>query len=150
MYGTDVSAPEIEATLAGRRVKMRFGHAQMRHAELFWQRMCRGKLGYLGIVELLTARTYGGMSAIAYGAVVDAALSEGKEPISMYDFDRIVSYEELRAAAQDMIDAVIESMPQGDKKNVRRRPRTPEMSTHGAASSGQDCEPASASEIYGK
>lgn len=143
MYASDVSAPEIEVKLAGRYVKMRFGHAAMRHAELFWQQMCRGKLGYLGIVELLTARTYGGMSAIAYGAVADAALSEGKEPITMHDFDRIVSYDELRAAAQAMIDAVIESMPKGDRKNVQRRPRTPETTTHGGASSAQDCEPAS-------
>jgi hypothetical protein len=150
MFGTDVSAPEIEAVLAGRRVKMRFGHAAMRHAELYWQKMCRGKLGYLGIVEQLTARTYAGLGAIAYGAVADAAMEEGKTPITMHDFDRMVTYAELRAAAQAMIDAVIESMPQGERKNVRRRPRTPETTIHGEASSGQDCVPASASEICGE
>lgn len=118
MMATDVSAPEITARIGGREVTMRFDHNQMRMSEIYYQQTTLRKLGYLGIVDQMISRTYIGLGAIAYGAAASAAMALGKTPIAAGEFDRTASYDELRACAQTMIDAVIESMPKGEAKNA--------------------------------
>ena len=152
MQATEILCPEMEAKICGRKaVRMVFSHHQMRMSELYWQYCTRGKLGYFGIVDQAIARTYIGLGAIAYGAVAAAAMDEGKAPIAMRDFDKICTYDELRALATNLIGCVIESMPKGggDRKNALRRPQGAKT-THGGRSSGEDCAPASDTRTSGE
>ena len=72
MLATDVSAPEMEAQLCGRSVTLRFDHNAMRQAELYYKWSTQEVLGYYGIVDLVTRRTYCGLGALAYGAAAAA------------------------------------------------------------------------------
>lgn len=152
MLATDIAAPEMDAKICGRgSVRMVFSHHQMRQSELYWQYCTRGKLGYLGIIDQAIARTYVGLGAIAYGAVAAAAMEEGKMPIAMRDFDRLCTYDELRAMAAAMIDAVMESMPKGRGagKNAQGRAQRARI-TPGGRSSGERCVPASDTQKSGE
>lgn len=117
MQATDISAPQIEATLGGRATALRFDHNQMRMAELYYQGTTLRKLGYLGIVDQAISRTYVGLGAIAYGAAASAAMDAGAIPLTMREFDRAVTYDELRGCAQELIASVTASIsPQGKGK----------------------------------
>lgn len=111
MNAADISAKEKTATLGGKEVILRFDHNQMRLCEEYWQETTRRKLGYLAIVDQLAARTYSALGAIAYGAAASAAMARNAVPISMHDFDRQVSYTELRACANLLSRCVIDSFP---------------------------------------
>ncbi len=149
MLASDVSAQEMEGKLGGRMVAMRFDHNQMRMSELYWQHTTRGKLGYYGIVDQAIHRTYVGLGALCYGAVASAAMSAGKPPVTMTEFDRMTHYDDLRPLAEQMIDAVIASMPRGNAKNAEGRPQETKTITRGEALSGQRCEPASDTGTFG-
>lgn len=116
MLATEITAPEKEAKLGGKTVRLRFDHNQMRQSEIYYQNTVLRKLGYIGIVDQLLARTYIGLGAIAYGAAASAQMAEGRIPMAMREFDRDVSYDELRAAAQTLVSGVMESMPKGGAK----------------------------------
>lgn len=143
MLATDVSAPEIAAKLCGREVLMRFDHNQMRQSELYWQYSTGGVLGYYGIVDQAANRTYCGLGAICYGAVAAAAIEQGKQPISMAQFDRMADYRALRPLAGQMIDCVIRSLPgpEGGEKNADGL-RGAQTATPGTPSSQPGCEQA--------
>lgn len=113
MNGVDISAKEEVARLGGKEVILRFDHNQMRMAEEYWQHTTRRKLGYLAIIDQLAARTYSALGAIAYGAAASAAMARDVVPVSMRDFDKQVSYTELKACANMLSRCVIDSFPRG-------------------------------------
>lgn len=119
MHSTDIAAPVLAAVLGGRNVTLRFDHYQMRMSELYWQYSTRGKLGYIGIVDQLIHKTYCGMGAIAYGAVASAAIEAGKEPIAMSAFDKLASYDELKACQKALLDGAMGALPKGRKGGGR-------------------------------
>lgn len=125
MLATDASAPEMEALLCGRSVTLRFDHNAMRQAELYWQWSTHGVLGYYGIIDMATRRTYCGLGALCYGAAAAAAMDAGREPMAKREFDRMVSYDEMRPLAAQMIDCVVRSLPkaEGGAKNAEGQPQ---------------------------
>lgn len=125
MLATDASAPEMEALLCGRSVTLRFDHNAMRQAELYWQWSTHGVLGYYGIIDMATRRTYCGLGALCYGAAAAAAMDAGREPMAKREFDRMVSYDALRPLAAQIIDCVVRSLPvpQGGEKNAAGQPQ---------------------------
>lgn len=125
MLATDASAPEMEALLCGRSVTLRFDHNAMRQAELYWQWSTHGVLGYYGIIDMATRRTYCGLGALCYGAAAAAAIDAGREPMAKREFDRMVSYDAMRPLAAQMIDCVVRSLPkaEGGAKNAEGQPQ---------------------------
>lgn len=125
MLATDVSAPEMEALLCGKTVTLRFDHNAMRQAELYWQWSTHGVLGYYGIIDMATRRTYCGLGALCYGAAAAAAIDAGREPMAKCEFDRMVSYDAMRPLAAQMIDCVVRSLPkaEGGAKNAEGQPQ---------------------------
>jgi len=116
MSDTAFPAPQGEIRLFDREVAVRFDHNQMRQTELYWQWAVGTRLGYLGIVMQLTARTFVGLEAVAYGAVVSAQMAAGESPMTRHEFDVKADYAQLREAAQALIDGVMQSMPPTAKK----------------------------------
>lgn len=131
MLATDVSAPEMEALLCGRSVTLRFDHNAMRQAELYWQWSTHGVLGYYGIIDMATRRTYCGLGALCYGAAAAAAIDAGRMPMGKGEFDKLVSYDALRPLAAQMIDCVVRSLPgtEGGAKNAAGQPQTTDTPT---------------------
>ena len=131
MLATDASAPEMEALLCGRSVTLRFDHNAMRQAELYWQWSTHGVLGYYGIIDMATRRTYCGLGALCYGAAAAAAIDAGREPMAKREFDRMVSYDAMRPLAGSMIDCVVRSLPkaEGSAKNAEGQPQTTDTPT---------------------
>lgn len=125
MLATDVSAPEMEALLCGRAVTLRFDHNAMRQAELYYKWSTQEVLGYYGIVDLATRRTYCGLGALCYGAAAAAAMDAGRMPMGKLEFDKQVSYDALRPLAAQMIDCVVRSLPkaEGGAKNAEGQPQ---------------------------
>lgn len=103
MNGTDISAPETQATLGGRERTLRFDHNAMRLSEIYYQYTTRKKLGYLGICDQALSRTYIGLGAIAYGAAASAEMAQGRSMTAMQAFDEAVSYGELLSIGTDMM-----------------------------------------------
>lgn len=131
MLATDVSAPEMEALLCGKTVTLRFDHNAMRQAELYWQWSTHGVLGYYGIIDMATRRTYCGLGALCYGAAAAAAIDAGRMPVGKREFDKQVSYDALRPLAAQMIDCVVRSLPkaEGSAKNAAGQPQTTDTPT---------------------
>ena len=131
MLATDVSAPEMEALLCGKSVTLRFDHNAMRQAELYWQWSTHGVLGYYGIIDMATRRTYCALGALCYGAAASAAIDSGREPLAMCEFDKLVRSDELRPLAAQMIDCVVRSLPkaEGSAKNAEGQPQTTDTPT---------------------
>lgn len=125
MLATDASAPEMEARLCGRDVTLRFDHNAMRQSELYWQWSTKEVLGYYGIVDMATRRTYCGLGALCYGAAAAAAIEAGREPVAKREFDRMARYDEMRPLAAQMIDCVVRSLPkaEGGAKNAEGQPQ---------------------------
>lgn len=125
MLAEDMSAPEMEALLGGRAVRLRFDHNAMRQAELYWRWSTHGVMGYYGVIDMATRRTYCGLGALCYGAAAAAAIEAGREPIAMREFDKLVRYDELRPLASQMIDCVVRSLPraEGGAKNAQSQPQ---------------------------
>lgn len=111
MLATDVSAPQGEATLCGQRVALRFDHNMMRLTELYFQQTSGFRMSYYGIVDLAAVRAYGGLGALAYGAVASAARADDKSPISIMDFDQACTYEELRACSGTLLEGALACLP---------------------------------------
>ena len=126
MLAEDVSAPEMEALLGGRAVRLRFDHNAMRQTELYWRWSVRGAMDYYGIIDMATRRTYCALGALCYGAAASAAIDSGREPLAMREFDKLVRYDELRPLAAQMIDCVVRSLPraEGGAKNAQSQPQT--------------------------
>lgn len=126
MLAEDVSAPEMEAKLGGRMVRLRFDHNAMRQTELYWRWSVRGVMDYYGIIDMATRRTYCALGALCYGAAASAAIDSGREPLAMREFDKLVRYDELRPLAAQMIDCVVRSLPraEGGTKNAQSQPQT--------------------------
>lgn len=120
MLATDVSAPEMEALLCGKTVTLRFDHNAMRQAELYWQWSTHGVLGYYGIIDMATRRTYCGLGALCYGAAAAAAIDAGRMPMGKGEFDKLVSYDALRPLAAQIIDCVVRSLP-GTEGGAKKR-----------------------------
>lgn len=131
LTGEDMSAPEMEAMLGGRAVKLRFDHNQMRFSEHYWHVTMREKMGYYGIIDQAIARTYSGLGALCYGAAASAAIAAGREPIACGAFDRLVRYDELRPLAKALMDCVIASLPKPKKKPASSGQETGTQVTHG-------------------
>lgn len=111
MLATDVSAPQGEATLCGKRVALRFDHNMMRLTELYFQQTSGFRMSYYGIVDLAAVRAYGGLGALAYGASASAARADGKELVAIEDFDRLCTYEELRACSGTLLEGALAGLP---------------------------------------
>lgn len=111
MQATEISAPQSEATLCGKRVMLRFDHNMMRLAEVYFQQTTGYTQSYYGIVDLAAVRAYGGLGALAYGAVASVARADGKNPIGIEEFDRQCTYEELRACSKTLMEGVLASLP---------------------------------------
>ena len=111
MNATDISAPQSEAMLCGQHVMLRFDHDMMRLTEIYFQQTSGFRQSYYGIVDLAAVRGYGGLGAIAYGAVASAARADKKTPIGIEEFDQRCTYEELRACADTLLEGALSSLP---------------------------------------
>ena len=98
MLATDVSAPEMEALLCGRSVTLRFDHNAMRQSELYYKWSTQEVLGYYGIVDLATRRTYCGLGALRYGAAAAAECP----------YAAAVEFGSARAGAQPFMSPALE------------------------------------------
>lgn len=116
MKATDISAPHKTCRLGGQDVNLRFDHNMMRMTEIYYQASTLRSLGYFGILAQAGGRTFCALGALAYGAAAATAMAEGSRPITMAEFDRMVTYEELRAAADALMEGVIESMPKAENQ----------------------------------
>ena len=145
MQGMDISAPQTEIVIGGKTVTARFDHNAMRLAEIYWQHTTLRRLGYIGIAEQASARTYTGLGAIAYGATASAAMAAGKAPMDMSAFDRIATYGDLLMAAQALIGGVRGSLPApGNAKKKDEMPlKKRRMRYRGPACTGAPLQPES-------
>lgn len=121
MTAERITAPVIRARLMGEERDLRFDNRACMMAERFWREVMGQRVSYFFILGELQGRTYGGMMAVAYGAMASAVMQRNRsrrEPLPLpgaMSFSEGVTMEELLACQQDLIAAAGEALPKAKK-----------------------------------
>jgi len=135
MKALDITAREISVFLGGEKTPLRFDHRAMQQAEIYAEMTMGGgrTLGYIAILTRAQRRTYLGLAALVYGAVVSAQMADaarkrtGYAPLPIELYDACVDYAQLLAVADDVVPLAIEALPKAEDagKNAEGRAQEP-------------------------
>lgn len=136
MRALDITAREMSVYLGGENTPLRFDHNAMRQAEIYAELAMGGgrSLNYITILTRAQRRTYLGLAALVYGAVVSAQQEDarrrhaGYSPLPPELFDACVDYAQLLAVADDVVPMAISALPtaeDGAKNAEGRAQETP-------------------------
>lgn len=116
MRAEDISAPRRILHAAGREFPAIFSNDAARESEFVYDACYGHSAGYLTIVSHLSARRYGAIAAVAYGAITAAQRAAGQPIMSYGVFERLFDYSTLLANYAAIADGVIAAMPDDTEK----------------------------------
>lgn len=116
-----ITAPVIEIQIMGEKRELRFDNRAAMMAERYWRETTGQRVSYFFILGEVNSRTYGGLMAVAYGALASAEMRRNlsrtapKAITSARAFEEGVGFDEILGAMEEIRTAVDSSLPRPPK-----------------------------------